>query len=46
VFDNEYQVKVEKQRTLEVKVFGKELAVKKKSVAYKSNFCYFSRYNT
>lgn len=26
VYDNEYQVKVEKQRTLGVKVFGKELA--------------------
>ena len=41
-FDNEHQVKAETQRTLGVNVTGKELADKKKDVAYKSNFCYSS----
>jgi len=42
VFDNEHQVKVETQSTIDVKVFGKELVDKKESVAYRSNFCHSS----
>jgi hypothetical protein len=38
VFDNANQVKLETQRILGIKVYGKELA-DKESVAYKSNFC-------
>jgi hypothetical protein len=45
VFDNEHQVKVETQRTLRVKVFGKELADEKKKVWPTNLISVIPRYN-